>query len=130
MATISKNWQPQVWIEGGAAAWTTLSGVTEEFSASVNLDASGYEGAHVVVEINFDPTPTDDVVCKVYGSLDGTNWDDLPMFQFTIDNGTDPAQISFIVKDVNYFRCGLVQTGLTDSHDVRVSHKLWNWSSA
>jgi len=130
MATISKNWQAQSWIEGGAAAWTTLSGTTEEFSASVDLDTSGYEGAHVMIEVDFDATPTDDVDVKIYGSLDGTNWDDIPIFQFRVDSGTDPSQVSFIVKDVNYFRVSFTQTGSTDSHNVRASHKLWNWTSA
>ena len=130
MATYSKNWSSQTWIEGGAAAWTTLSGVTEEFSSSVDLVTSGLEGVHLMVEVNFDATPTDDVDVSIYGSLDGTNWDDVAMFTQRIDNGTDPSQLSFVITDVAYFRVGFVQTGSTDCHDVRASYRSWNYTDA
>lgn len=130
MATISKSWSAQTWIEGGAASWTTLSGTTEEFSGAVDLETLGYEGAHVMVEVDFDASPTDDVDVRVYGSLDGTNWDDTPMLTFRIDKGTDPNQVSFIVRDLAQFRISFKQTGSTDSHDVRASYQAWRWSSA
>jgi hypothetical protein len=131
MPIISKRWEAQVWIEGsGTPAWTTLSGTTEEYSAAVDLETNGYEGAHVTVEVDFDASPTDHVKVKVYGSLDGTNWDDTPMYEFTIDKGTDPNQVSFPVRDVAHFRLGFQQTGSTDSHNVRAAYQPWRWQSA
>lgn len=130
MATVSKNWGSSTQIEGSGDGYTTLSGTTMEYSADVDLETSGYEGAHVIVEVNFDGTPTDDVKVSVWGSLDGTNYDDVAMCQFTIDNATDPAQVSFIVRDVAHFRVGFQQTGSTDSHDVRAYQQSWNWTSA
>lgn len=130
MATISKAWGLQIWIEGGAASFTTLSGTTEEYSDVVDMETNGYEGAHVQPEVNFDAGPTDDVIIKVYGSLDGTNFDDTSLHQIVIDKGTDPNQISFIVRDTKYFRLGFQQTGATDSHDVRASYSAWRWQSA
>lgn len=129
MATISKVFATQQQIEGAADAYTTLSGTTEEYSSDVDLETSGHEGAHVRVEINFDATPTDNVVCNIYGSLDGTNYDDTPIYSIELDQNTDPNQISLVVKDVAHFRVGLVQTGSTDSHDVRVYVQRWNWQS-
>jgi len=129
MATISKNWAAQSQIEGAADAYTTLSGTTEEYSADVDLETNGYEGAHVIVEINYDATPTDEVNINIYGSLDGTNYDDTPIWSMQGDSGTDPQQLSFIVKDLAHFRIGVQQTGSTDSHDVRAYVQPWNYVS-
>lgn len=129
MATISKTWATQAQIEGTGDGYTTLSGTTEEFSADVDLETNGYEGSHVRVEVDFDVSPTDNVICNIYASLDGTDYDDTPIFSIELDQGTDPNQITIVVKDVAHFRVGLVQTGATDSHNVRVYHQAWRWQS-
>ena len=117
-------------MEGGASSWTTLSGTTEEYSSDVDLETNGYEGAHVIVEVDFDSSPTDDVKIKLYGSLDGSDYDDIPIWQQTIDNGIDPCQISFIVHDLAHFRLGFQQTGSTNSHNIRASYQAWRYASA
>ena len=124
-----RNFASQAWIEGGAAAWTTLSGTTEEFSSDVDLVTSGYEGANVMVEVNFDATPTDDVNVRFYGSQDGTNYDDVPLYQVRVENGTDPSQLSFVVYGLAHFRVSFQQTGSTNSHDVRASYMAWNYDT-
>jgi len=129
MATISKNWITQSQIEGTGDGYTTLSGTTEEYSINVNLETSGYEGAHVTVEINYDASPTDEVKIKLYGSLDGINYDDTPIWQMQGDKSVDPQQLSFIIKDLAHFRLGFQQTGSTDSHAVRAYVKSWNYQS-
>jgi hypothetical protein len=129
MATISKNWTTQSQIEGTGDGYTTLSGTTEEYSSDVDLETSGYEGAHVIVEINYDTSPTDDVKIKLYGSIDGTNYDDTPIWQMQGDKSVDPQQLSFIIKDLAHFRLGFQQTGSTDSHDVRAYVQCWNYQS-
>ena len=130
MATINKNWAAQSQIEGSGDGYTTLSGTTEEYSGDVDLETNGYEGAHVVVEIDYDATPTDEVKIKLYGSLDGTAYDDTPIWEMQGDKGTDPQQLSFIVKDLAHFRLGFQQTGSTDSHNVRAYVQCWNYQSA
>jgi len=130
MATINKNWAAQSQIEGSGDGYTTLSGTTEEYSGDVDLETNGYEGAHVVVEIDYDATPTDEVKIKLYGSLDGTAYDDTPIWEMQGDKGTDPQQLSFIVKDLAHFRLGFEQTGSTDSHNVRAYVQCWNYASA
>lgn len=130
MAMIKKNWATQTQIEGSGDGYTTLSGTTEEYSADVDLETNGYEGAHVIVEINYDATPTDEVKIKLYGSLDGTNYDDTPIWEMQGDKSVDPQQLSFIIKDLAHFRLGFQQTGSTDSHDVRAYVQCWRYQSS
>jgi hypothetical protein len=129
MSTIKKNWATQGQIAGSGDGYITLSGTTESYSSDVDLETNGYEGAHVIVEINYDATPTDEVKIKLYGSLDGTNYDDTPIWEMQADNGTNLQQLSFIIKDLAHFRIGLQQTGSTDSHDVRAYVQCWNYQS-
>jgi hypothetical protein len=130
MATIKKNWASQSQIEGTGDGYTTLSGTTEEYSADVDLETNGYEGAHVTVEIDYDATPTDEVKIKLYGSLDGSNYDDTPIWEMQADKGVDPQQLSFIIKDLAHFRLGFQQTGSTNSHNVRAYVQPWNYITA
>lgn len=130
MATIKKNWASQSQIEGTGNGYTTLSGTTEEYSADVDLETNGYEGAHVTVEIDYDATPTDEVKIKLYGSLDGSNYDDTPIWEMQGDKSVDPQQLSFIIKDLAHFRLGFQQTGSTNSHNVRAYVQPWNYQSA
>ena len=129
MSTIKKNWATQSQITGSGDGYITLSGTTESYSSDVDLETNGYEGAHVIVEISYDATPTDEVKIKLYGSLDGTNYDDTPIWEMQADNGTNLQQLSFIIKDLAHFRIGMQQTGSTDSHDVRAYIQCWNYQS-
>jgi len=130
MATISKNWASTSQIIGSGDSYVTLSGTTEQYSSAVDLVTNGYEGAHLIVEIDYDASPTDEVKIKLYGSLDGTNFDDTPVWEMQGDKGVDPQQLSFIIRDFAYFRVGVQQTGSTDTHNVRAYVKLWNHQSS
>ncbi len=130
MATISKNWASQSQIIGTGDGWVTLSGTTEVFSSDVDLETNGYEGVHLVVEIDYDASPTDEVKIKLYGCLDGSNYDDTPIWEMQGDKSTDPQQLSFIVRDLAHFRIGVQQTGSTDSHNVRAYVQAWNYITA
>ncbi len=130
MTTIKRAYAAQAQIIGAGDAYVTLSGVVESFSSDVDLETDGYEGAHVVVEMDYDATPTDEVVISIYGSLDGAVYDDTPVNQIRGDMSVDPQQISFIVRDLLHFRIGIVQEGATDSHDVRSYAQRWRWETA
>lgn len=129
MATISRNFSSQTQIIGSGDGYVTLSGTTESFSSDIDLETSGYIGSHIIVEVNYDATPTDEVEIAIYGSLDGTNYDDTAIFSQQGDHDTDPQQLSFIIQDLLHFRIGVKQTGSTDSHDVRAYVQSWNYSS-
>jgi len=129
MAVHKKNWTSATQIIGTGDGYITLSGTTESFSSNVDMATNGYEGAHVIVEIDYDATPTDEVDINFYGSLDGTNYDDTPIWNVEGDKSVDPQQLSFIIKDVAHFRLGVKQTGTTDSHNVRAYVRTWNYST-
>lgn len=128
MATIGRNFTALAQIIGAGDTYEELAGTAEELSSSVDL--TGAQGAHVVVEVNFDGTPTDDVIVNTYGSLDGAAFDDVPYGSFLISNETDPAQVSFAVQDLAHFRIGMVQNGSTDGHDVRAYVRTYDYTSA
>jgi len=97
-----------------ATQLTSITSTEQIFSETPILNP--YEIAHCEVDANFVATPTDDMEVNIYGSLDGTNWDDTPILSFVIDKGTDPNQASFEIKGVYQFRIGVKSTGATDTH--------------
>ena len=119
MATINKNWASQSQIIGTGDGYVTLSGTTESYSSDVDMETNGYEGAHVTVEIDYDATPTDEVKIKLYGSLDGTNYDDTPIWEMQGEKSVDPQQLSFVVRDLAHFRIGVQQTGSTNNPNIK-----------
>lgn len=127
MATAKRTFGASTQIIGTADGYITLSGTTESYSSDVDLETNGYEGTHVTVEIDFDVTPTDDVRVKIYGSLDGSTYDNVPLFSQLVSRTLDPSRITLIVRDVLHFRVGVVQTGSTDSHNVRAYQQTWRW---
>lgn len=128
MANIIKNWISQNQVIGTGDEWVTLSGTTEVYSSDVDMVTNGFEGAHLIVEIDYDSSPTDHVKIKLYGSINGTDYDDTPIWEMQGDQSIDPQQLSFIIKDLAHFRIGIQQTGSTNSHNVRAYVRNWNYS--
>lgn len=130
MTTIKRSFAAQTQIIGTGDGYVTLSGTTESYSSDIDMETNGYSGAHVIVEMDYDPTPTDNVEISIYGSLDGTNYDDSPIFSQQGDKAIDPQQLSFVIMDVLHFRVGVKQTGSTNSHNVRAYVQPWNYVSS
>ena len=130
MATINRNWTSQSQIIGTGDGYVTLSSTTESYSSDVDMETNGYEGAHIMLEIDYDASPTDEVKIKLYGSLDGSNYDDTPIWEMQGDKSVDPQQLSFVVRDLAHYRIGVQQTGSTNSHNVRAYVQCWNYQSA
>ena len=126
MATGKKSWSSQTQVIGTSDGYVNLS-TTEVFSSDIDLETNGYEGAHVIVEIDYASSPTDEVTINFYGSLDGVNYDDTPFLSMQGDNGTDPQQLSFIITGYAHIRIGLVQDGSTDTHTARAYYQAWRW---
>lgn len=126
MATISKVWRAEATPMNGV----TIVDTTESFSSDVDLETDGYIGSHVTIDSNFGATPEYNVIISVYGSLDGTNYDDTAMFSQEIDKGTDPNQISLIIQDVAHFRIGVKQGGtVTNDAVVTIKEQSWRFQS-
>lgn len=104
---------------GSAVSATQLTSITSQqffsFTGSTQVTLNPGESAHVVVDFNPPSTPTDHLNVRVYGSLDGTNYDDTPYIALQIDKGTDPNQASFIVSGLYSFRIGVSRSGTTDT---------------
>jgi hypothetical protein len=124
MATIAKNWSSETTI------MNAVSVTTGSWSDDVDLETNGYEGAHLTVDADFPASPTDNLIVEVRASLDGTNYDDTPLFSFKIDKGTDPNQVSFIVKDVAHFKLYCKRDGSTDTITVTAKYQAWRYTSA
>ena len=123
-STNQHDWNDDSWTTGTpTTAAETLSGTTESLTGSV--DARTYWGLQFTWDINYDTTPTDQVTINVYGSKDGTAWDDTPIDYTTGDKSTDPEQMTIMLwNPPAYVRLGFVQTGSTDSHDISTVHYI------
>jgi hypothetical protein len=132
MATISKSWAAQQQILGGSAdSWTTMAtGTALNYSSEVDLETDGYEGAHVIVEVDGPAAPTDYVDVSIFAAIDSTNYDDYALFSQRIEKSSVAKQISIIVKDVAQFKVGVQHSGGTDSYTARVYCQRWRWQSA
>ena len=112
---------------GSKTTSTQLTSITTEqfFSQTPTLNPG--ETAHVEVEYNPVASPTDNLVVSVYGTLDASaeNWDDTPILEFEIDNGTDPNKVGFLVSGVYKFRVGARRSGTTDTiTSADMAHRL------
>ncbi|MCJ7674602.1 MAG: hypothetical protein MUO33_05560 [Sedimentisphaerales bacterium] len=124
MATISKSFGSETTVMNAVAV------TTGSWSDDVDLETNGYEGAHVVVDADFPASPTDNLIVEVRASLDGTNYDDTALFSFKVDKGTDPNQVSFVIKDVAHFKLYCKRDGSTDTITVTAKYQPWRYSLA
>ncbi len=124
MATISKSFGSETTIMNAVAV------TTGSWSDDVDLETNGYEGAHVIVDADFPASPTDNLIVEVRASLDGTNYDDTALFSFKVDKGTDPNQVSFLIKDVAHFKLYCKRDGSTDTITVTAKYQPWRYASS
>jgi len=124
MATISKSFGSETTIMNAVAV------TTGSWSDDVDLETSGYEGAHVIVDADFPASPTDNLIVEVRASLDGSNYDDTALFSFKVDKGTDPNQVSFVIKDVAHFKLYCKRDGSTDTITVTAKYQPWRYASS
>ena len=124
MATISRIFGSETTIMNAVTV------TTGSWSDDVDLETNGYEGAHVIVDADFPSSPTDNLIVQVHASLDGTNFDDTALFSFTVDKGTDPNQVSFIVKEVAHFKLYCKRSGSTDTITVTAKYQPWRYASS
>ena len=127
MATLSKVWRA----EATPMSAVTLADTTESFSSDVDLETDGYEGSHVTVDVTFGATPEYNAIVSIYGSLDGSNYDDVAIFsqEITLVSATT-QQISLVIKDLAHFRVGMKQGGtVTNDATVTIKEQSWRYQS-
>jgi len=123
MATAKRVFSNEATIENA----TTLNGTTEEFSSDVDLETDGYEGSHVIVDVTWHASGTENVQASFYGSLDGTNYDDEPFFAQELEvSAGNTVQYSFIIKDVLHFRVGFKHVS-SEANEATITAKEQSW---
>ena len=132
MATAKKVWKG----EATLLATNGYSGGTSDlaadqaydYSADIDLETDGYEGALVFLEHDSAGT-TDDIVLSIFPSIDGSDFADNPIYsqQFTATSGADTGEAPVVVKDLSHFRVGVKTTGTTDTFDYRIRWDAWRW---
>ncbi len=107
----------------------TLDDTAESFSSDVDLETNGYIGSHVAVDVTFHASGAQNVVVSVYGSLDGTNYDDVPVFsqEVAVSAGSS-RQISLVVTDLAHFRIGVKHAASDTNHaTVTITEQSWRY---
>jgi hypothetical protein len=131
-ADIEKEWGTTVEMHetttyGGDGA--TVTAATYTYGANtVNLQGTGEEGTQITLTYNNGGT-TDYFVFSIFASRDGTNWDTEEYWSITCPlNGGAETRMTFIVRDLMYFRVGaklLADTG--DTYEWEAIADPWHW---
>jgi len=99
-----------------------------EYSTSVDMKTPGYIGAHVTIQLAY-LNVTETMWIEVQTSLDGTNWDDDPVFSFRIESTPNPNQISCILFDMAWFRLAFKRDTLIDFIDILAKYQGWKYQT-
>jgi len=89
---------------------------TELYSDAVTLKSD--ETAHVQITGDFPTVATDNLLIRVYTTLDASSetFDTTSVItELTLSKDTDPGAISFSINGVYKFRLGLIRSGSTDT---------------
>ena len=97
---------------GAESSPETLSNVTstEVFFATVGA-LKTKEIARFRVNADFQTTPNNGLIIKVYPSNDGTNFALVSEITRFLDQDTDPNEVIIKVRDMPYFRVGVASDG-------------------
>jgi len=109
-----------------------LGDTAESVSSDVDLETDGYMGSHLTVDATFHASGTENVVVSVYGSLDGTNYDDVAVFsqEITVSAGA-AVQISLVILDLLHFRLGCKHAASDTNHaTVTITEQAWRYDIA
>jgi hypothetical protein len=126
MATVVRKFealQDDPFLDAGSAAQADDVGVDSEF-----ITLATYEGAHCHVEADFPSTATNDLVIEVLATNDGDNFDNIPLFSFTVDNATD-GHVSFVVTSVFGFKVRFKSSGTAHTIGVFFRYRRWQWET-
>ena len=108
---------------GGATA-DLAADQAYDYTADIDLETAGWNGIFVTLERDSAGT-TDNIIFSIFGSLDGTTFDDDEIYSVTVTatTGAD-RQISFMIPDMPpHSRIGVKTSGATDTFDYRISYR-------
>jgi hypothetical protein len=130
VADIEKVWASQTILGhtdayGGADGDITDDTVWAYAPNSVDLGTNGYEATQITLEFD-GSNVTDDLIIGVFASNDDSAFDDIPYWQMTVESDGSDDQITFIVRDLKYFRIGMKPSSTTTDFDYRLKSDAWN----
>jgi hypothetical protein len=93
-----------------------------DYGADIDLETNGYFNIWVFLEHDSSGT-TDNIIISYFGSYDGTNFDDTPIWTVEVDasSGAD-EQISFFAQACPHGRIGVKTSGTTDTFDYQITY--------
>ena len=106
---------------GGAVA-DLAADQAYDYTSDIDLETDGYYGVWVTLEFDSAGT-TDNIIISYFGSYDGTNFDDVPLYSFEPDdNGGADTQVSFLLYPCPpHGRIGVKTSGTTDTFDYQIT---------
>lgn len=111
---------------GGGAADLAADNAYD-FGADIDLETNGYYGMWITLEHDSSGT-TDDIVIGYFGSYDGTNFDDVALFEIRCDasSGADLQQAWGVFPAPPHGKIGVKTIGsTTDTFDYQITlHKV------
>lgn len=98
--------------------------VDTEQTLSADLDLRTRYGAQIEVQVNSDQaTPVDALICRVYLSMDDSNYSSIPWQAFTVGPPPDTNDFRRLInfgQSLWYVRFGFLSEGTTDTYTVDV----------
>ena len=106
----------------------TLHATSQTLSNAIDLATVGYEGFQVTIDITWHASGTENVRVDFYGSLDGTDYDDVPYSSVVLPVVANTTkQYTFIVWDYLYTKIGL-QNVASDANGATITSKYRAWN--
>jgi hypothetical protein len=131
MAAITRVWTGEAALEqtplfGGSDA-VLAADQAYDYSADIDLETAGEMGCVVRLGYKGDNI-TDDLICDLFASLDGSAYDTHPFEHKVFKNDATIRWVSFIVRDWSHFRIGL-KSGTATQFEYEISTDRWTEDS-
>ena len=94
-----------------------------DVGGDIDLETAGYYGLWITIEYDSSGT-TDNIILGYFASYDGTNFDDLPVWQVELDDngGADTQQTLPFWPAPPHGRIGVKTSGTTDTFDYQITY--------
>ena len=111
----------------GGAAPDLAADEAYDLGADIDLETAGYYGMWITLEHDSVGT-TDDIIIGYFGSYDGTNYDDVALFEITCDasSGANLQQSWGVFPAPPHGKIGVKTSDTNDTFDYQITlHKVY-----
>jgi hypothetical protein len=102
---------------------------TQLYTNDIDLETDGHEGVQILIN-GYPNGATDELYLYIYASLDGTNFDTVPMYSQAMPNNgasTEVLLTILLAPAPLHLRIGMIRSGSTDSWAVEIIHQRWRY---